>query len=207
LKRSAIILAGGSSSRLGRDKALVRLAGKPLILHVFEKVVDLVDEVVVVVSSSEQKKPIKSLFSRDYVKFAVDDGLSQSPLVGASAGFKNTSGEYALLLPCDTPFLSAGIILLLMELCVNIDATIPRWPNDHIEPLQAVYRTQAALAASKKALDEGRMDMRSMIGILRRVRYVSTIVLREIDPRLKTFFNVNTPVDLMMAERMLEKTG
>ena len=205
MKRSAIILAGGSSSRLGRDKALVRLAGKPLIRHVFEKVVDLVDEVVVVVSSSEQREPIKSLFSRDHVKFALDDGFLQSPLVGAFTGFENTSGEYALLLPCDTPFLSAGIILLLMDLCVNMDATIPRWPNDHIEPLQAVYRTRAAHAASKKALDEGRMDMRSMISALRRVRYVSTIVLREIDPKLRTFFNVNTPVDLRMAERMLEK--
>jgi len=49
------------------------------------------------------------------------------------------------------------------------------------------------------------MDMRSMIGNLKRVRYVSTIVLREIDPELRTFFNVNTPADLKMAELILEK--
>ncbi|OYT43304.1 hypothetical protein B6U84_06270 [Candidatus Bathyarchaeota archaeon ex4484_40] len=42
MERSAVILAGGSSSRFGREKALVRLAGKPLICHVFEKVADIV---------------------------------------------------------------------------------------------------------------------------------------------------------------------
>ena len=205
MERSAVILAGGSSSRFGREKALVRLAGKPLICHVFEKVADIVNEVIVVASSEGQKKRLKRLSLGSRVKFAIDDYASHSPLIGASRGFENSSGEYTLLLPCDTPFLSAEILLLLMELCVNRDAAVPRWPNDYIEPLQAVYRTRAALAASKKALNEGRMDMRSMIGNLKRVRYVSTIVLREIDPELRTFFNVNTPADLKMAELILEK--
>ena len=55
MKASAVILAGGSSSRLGQNKALVNLAGKPLICHVFEKVKDLVDEIIVVLSSRDQE--------------------------------------------------------------------------------------------------------------------------------------------------------
>jgi len=61
LERAAVILAGGSSSRFGREKALVRLAGKPLICYVFEKVADIVDEVIVVASSEGQKKRLTPL--------------------------------------------------------------------------------------------------------------------------------------------------
>ena len=88
-----------------------------------------------------------------------------------------------------------------------MNAVIPRWPNGYIEPLQAVYRTDKALKASEEAVENGRMDMRSMIRGLRRVRYVSTIVIREIDPELDTFMNINSRFDLRRAELILKRRG
>ena len=58
LKESAVILAGGYSRRFGRDKSLIQLAGKPLISYVTDRVCKIVEEVVIVVSSPNQKESI-----------------------------------------------------------------------------------------------------------------------------------------------------
>ena len=199
LKRSAVILAGGFSKRFGQDKALVQLAGKPLILHVFDTISGVVDETVVVVSSEGQIDPIERLL-QGKASIVVDKGRTQSPLIGASTGFGNAKGKYSLLLPCDTPFVSSRMASLLLDLCINENAVIPRWPNGHIEPLQAVYHTKSALTATKTALKEKKLDLRSMIAHLKSVRYISTLVLKQIDSELSAFFNINTLEDLRKAE-------
>ncbi|HEX9261035.1 MAG TPA: NTP transferase domain-containing protein, partial [Candidatus Bathyarchaeia archaeon] len=109
------------------------------------------------------------------------------------------TGEYILLVPFDTPFISQKVALLLFELCVRRSAVIPRWPNGQIEPLHAVYRTEIALKAAKSAADSGRLDMRAMIERMPNVRFVSTLVIEQLDPKLESFFNVNTVVDLKKA--------
>lgn len=202
MEKSAVILAGGFSRRFGQDKGLLPLANKPLIEHVLDAIDKIVDEKIVVVSSKTQAENYTKVLDSK-VKVVVDDDNVQSPLVGALKGFKEASNEYALLLPCDTPLLSKDVLSLLLDLCPNKNAVIPRWPNGYIEPLQAVYCTKPALEAAKKALSEGKLNMQSMVDKLRGVRYVSTLVLRQLDPELKSFFNVNTPMDLRKAEAML----
>jgi len=199
LKRSAVILAGGFSKRFGQDKALVQLAGKPLILHVFDTISGVVDETVVVVSSESQIDPIERLL-QGKANIVVDKGRTQSPLIGASTGFANAKGKYSLLLPCDTPFVSSRMASLLFDLCINKNAVIPRWPNGHIEPLQAVYHTKSALTATKTALKEKKLDLQSVIAHMKSIRYISTLVLKQIDSELLTFFNINTLEDLRKAE-------
>jgi molybdopterin-guanine dinucleotide biosynthesis protein A len=198
-----VILAGGFSRRLGRDKGLIVLKGKPLILHVVERVSQVVNEIVVVVSSEIQKKNFATVLEGE-VSIVIDKTESQSPLVGAMTGFENAQGEYSLLLPCDTPFVSTQIVQFLLEMCTNRSAAIPRWPNGYIEPLQAAYHTKSALAAEKTALEQGKLNMQSMIDNLERVRYISTIVLEEMEPKLLTFFNINTLQDLKRAETLLK---
>ncbi|MEM3699609.1 MAG: molybdenum cofactor guanylyltransferase [Candidatus Bathyarchaeia archaeon] len=204
MENSAIILAGGFSRRLGQDKGLMLLANKPLIKHVLDAIDKVVNEKIVVVSSKTQAESyIRALGSK--VKVFVDEGNVQSPLVGALKGFQEAKSEYALLLPCDTPLLSKEILSLLFDLCPNRNAVIPRWPNGYIEPLQAVYRTKPALEAAEKALNEGNLNMQAMVDKLCGIRYVSTLVLRQLDPQLNSFFNVNTPMDLKRAEKMLKE--
>ena len=204
MERAAVVLAGGFSKRLGQDKGLVKLAGKPLVTHVLERASEVVDEVLVVVSSESQKEAY-SLVVPNENKIFVDDENVRSPLIGALTGFANTRAEYSLLLPCDTPFISGKIIELLFETCVGVDAAVPRWPNDYIEPLQAVYMTSSALDATRQALGHGEIRPLNMIRLLRRTRYLSTLVIQQLDPHLTTFFNVNTPLDLVKAEKMIEK--
>ncbi len=203
--RSVVILAGGYSRRFGRPKAFVELAGKPLILHVYDKARKLSDEVLIVISPKDHVESFSRLFN-DKASVVIDNGAVHSPLVGTLTGFERASGEYSLLLPCDTPFLSEKVLSLLFDVCNGFDLTIPRWPNGYIEPLQAVYHTRSAALAAKTALSKGMRDMRSMISLLGKVRYVSTMVLEELDPLLNTFFNVNTRSDLGKAERILSRT-
>lgn len=203
LDKSAIILAGGFSSRFGKDKGLIQLANKPLIKHVLDKINNVVDEKIIVASSKVQAENFaKFLGSETNVLIDVHD--VRSPLVGALTGLRKARGEHALLLPCDTPLVSRDVILLLFDLCINKTAVIPRWPSGYIEPLHAVYRAKAALEAAESALNEVKLDMRSMVEGMRGIRYVSTLVLQQLDPELRTFFNINTPLDLKKAELILK---
>ena len=202
MTNSAIILAGGLSSRFGQDKGLLQLAKKPLVRHVLNAVFNVVDEKIVVVSRRENvDKYLKATGGR--ASILVDKGDTHSPLAGALTGFEKAQGEYSLLLPCDTPFVSRDILSLLLELCPGRNACVPRWPNDYVEPLQAVYRKESALKTSNVALCAGKLNVQAMLDRLHCVRYVSTLVLEQLDPELRTFFNVNTPLDLKRAEQML----
>ena len=203
MEKSAIILAGGFSRRFGSDKGLVLLRDKPLVRHVIDKISPVVDEVLVVVSSENQKKTFELIFKKD-VKIIIDKENSQSPLIGAITGFEANNCEYSLLLPCDAPLVSTKIIQFLFDMSINRRAVIPRWPSGYIEPLQAVYQTKSALIAAKIALRQGNMNMRSMINNLQGVRYISTMVIEQLEPGLVTFLNVNTPEDLKKAESYLK---
>jgi molybdopterin-guanine dinucleotide biosynthesis protein A len=195
LDRSAVILAGGAASRFGGDKGTVELNGKILLNHVIDAVKGIVGEVIVVTNSKERADAYAKIASTK-AKFVVDFCESKGPLVGAITGFEAASGEYTVLLPLDCPLVSKEILSLLFDLSAGKSAVVPRWTDQEIEPLQAVYHTKDALVAAKAALAEGQLDMASMVEKMRGVRYISTMVIEQLDPELKTFFNVNTQVDL-----------
>jgi molybdopterin-guanine dinucleotide biosynthesis protein A len=204
MDRTAVILAGGTSQRFGNDKALIELAGKPLILHVIERIKEYVDEIIVCVRSDAQKSLYLQILS-DRSKIAVDpESLPRCPLAGALTGLMNAHGKYSILLPCDTPFISSRLVDLLFNIANEVDAVIPRWPNGYIEPLQAVYGTKSALMAAEVSLKKGECRMQSMISLLKKVRYLSTLVVKEIDYKLLTFFNINTQLDLKRAEALMK---
>ena len=203
MENCAIILAGGFSTRFGQDKALLQLGTKPLVLHVLDKIVNIVDERLVVANTEEQKDTLQKLV-KNKANVLVDEYKIQTPLAGAYTGFNHAKNEYAILLSCDTPFVNSEIAKLLLETCINKAASIPRWPEGHIEPLQAAYHTKSALATAKTALDKGELDMNSMITRMRNIRYISTLVLQQLDSKLNTFFNINTQADLRHAESLLK---
>jgi len=203
MDRSAIILGGGSSSRFGEDKGILKLDSKPLLNHVVDTVKSIVDEVIVVTSSRERANLYARMVSFK-VRFVIDICETKGPLVGALTGFEAAQGKYSLLLPFDVPFVSRDVVSLLFELCIGKSAAIPRWPNNQIEPLHAVYHTKQAFEAAKKALTNDELDMRAMISKLWGVRYISTLVIEQLDPELRTFFNINTPLDLKKAITMIK---
>lgn len=171
MRKTAIILAGGSSERFGQEKGLVEFSGKPLILRVIERIEGVAEEIIVVVRSEDQKRLYSPILG-SRIEIFLDMGAPGGPLTGALTGFSNAAGEYSLLLPCDTPFISKDVIDLMFEISSNVDAVIPRWPNGYIEPLQAVYKTNSALVAGMNAVRRGDVRLQAMVSLLRRVRYL-----------------------------------
>jgi len=205
LDKSAIILAGGPSKYFGHGKGLINLANEPLITWVINKVQDIVDEIIVCLKDDSQI-PLYSQVLPEASRMIVDDkGFPECSLRGAYTGLMNAKGKYSIILPCDTPFISGRLVGLLFDIAVGVNAVVPRWPNGYIEPLQAVYRTEAALDAAKRSLKTGKYNMQAMIALLKNVRYLSTLVIKEIDPEMCTFMNINTPLDLKRAEALIKK--
>ncbi|HTY74382.1 MAG TPA: NTP transferase domain-containing protein [Candidatus Nanoarchaeia archaeon] len=200
MDRTAIIIAE-NLSQFDQDIALLELNGKPLIRHVVDVVGVLVNEIVVVIDKSEREQEYEEIVGGE-VKFAINPDVETGALTGAVAGLEAAQGKHSVLLSADMPFISPDVIDLFFELCQGKTAVIPRWPDEQIEPLQAVFHTKSALEAAHMALEEGKLDLQSMIDNLGGVRYVSTLVVQELSPELKTFFKVKGPVDLKLAETL-----
>ena len=200
LERSAIILAGGMSKEFDGDKAVLELEGKPLLSYVVESVKGIAEEVIVVTDSQDIADAYAKVVPS--AKFVVNQAPSGDLLGEVIAGFEAAQGEYSLILPSGSPFVSHELVTLLFECCVGKAAVVPRWTNQEIEPLHAVYDTKMALEAAKALLAEGGSDMVELVERLRGVRYLSTMVIEQLDPEFRSFFTVTTPVALKKALAM-----
>jgi molybdenum cofactor guanylyltransferase len=198
MDKSAVILATGSSKGFSEDRGICELNGKPLIRHVVDAVADIVDEIVVVVDTQERADLYAKVLSPG-VKFVVDSGEVKAPLAEAVAGFEAAGGDYSALLPFDSPFVSSEVMSLLFDCAPGKAAVIPRSTDMICEPLHAVYHTKQALEAAKEALEDGELDLQAMVDKLRGVRYMSMMVIEQLDPDFKTFFRVNTGFELKQA--------
>lgn len=198
MDRSAIIIAVGSNEGFGEDKGLMKLENKPLLRHVIDVVAGVVDEVIIV-TDSRQRADLYGKIVPSKVKVSVVVCDVTANLDGVLTGFEAAKGDYSLLLPFDSPFVSREVVSLLFELCVGKSATVPRWPSNQVESLHAVYNTKQALDAVKDALAHDVLNMSEVVSRMRGVRFISTMVLEQLDPDLRTFFNINTPLDFKKA--------
>ena len=201
MDRSAVILAVGSQGGFTEDKGLLELDNKPLLEYVIAAVECSVDEIVIVTESQKQADRYAEIVPA-HTRFVIE--ASGELLAAAVSGLEAAEGKYTLLLPFDAPFICGDVVSLLFDLCIGKSAVIPRSPDNEIEPLQAVYETKLALEAAKKTLETDDATFDAMVSKLKGVRYVSTLVIEQLDPDLKTFFTVNTPLDLKKAVVMLK---
>ena len=202
--RSAVILAGGKSSRMKKDKGMSTLAGKPLVQHVIESIRSTVDEIVVVVGSENQVTNYKSVVEDD-ARVVSDINDTISPLVGALTGFREAQGEYVLLTGCDMPFINREAVEYLFQSAGGHHGATYQWPNGWVEPLLAVYHLESSLALAQKQYNQGEMRLRMLLLNLGNVKMIPMEQLKKIDPDLDTFYNANTEEQLAKAEKMLRK--
>jgi molybdopterin-guanine dinucleotide biosynthesis protein A len=171
-----------------------------MVAYVVDAARAAADEVVVV-SRGALAARLERVLSPE-VRVLRDGSRVQSPIVGLATGARSVRAPYVAALACDLPLLRPEILVRLFSCAAGRDAAIPRWPNHQIEPLVAVYRRRALLAAARVAVRARTLANTDMINRLRDVRYVSMQTLRREDPGLRSFTNVNTPEDLSRAERL-----
>ena len=204
MDRTAAILAGGESSRL-RNKAETPFAGKPMILHIIDKCKKVADESLVIVNTREQEKNLSKVVGKlRHLRIVVDRPEQfLSPLLGARTAFENANGEFTLLVPCDAPLIKTPVLDLLFSMINGWDAVVPRFPNGHIEPLHAVYRTDISRKITNDAIALGKRSMKDLLARLN-LLYLSTDVIKRLDPQLESFTNVNTVNELNNLQRRIE---
>ena len=203
--RSAIILAGGKSTRMGEDKGLKKLNGRALIEHVIDRVSLQVDEVILVLGSEEQKTAYINQIG-DSVSYILDEYAENASLVGALTGLKKARGDYALLTGCDMPFISPEAVSLLFEKAHGRSGATFQWANGWIEPLLAVYHVESASILAEKLYFSKEMRLRMILYRLPDVNMVPMNELRKIDKDLLSFFDADTS-DLHKKAEKLIKNG
>lgn len=191
---SVVIQAGGQSSRMGRDKALVSLAGQPMIRHVFARLIGLGDETLVTTNNQDELKFLELPLIPDQ-----DPGAGALP--GLRTALSAAKGDRVLVVACDMPFVNRLLLERLVELSANADVVVPRW-EDRYQTMQSVYAREKVLAAVDEALAQGDRRMISFYPQVK-VRIVPPDEVAQYDPSGRSFFNVNTPQDLIEAQRFL----
>ena len=181
---TGVILAGGASSRMGSNKALLRLGGIPLIERVYQTMNGLFDDILIVTNTPEAYAFIPCRTVADLYPGA-------GSIAGLHAGMTASSTERIFVAACDMPFLNSSLIRMLCGYDLQAEAVVPLNDEGFFEPLHAVY----AVSAREKARQVIEHGDRSILILLDRLRTVliPRQVTRSIPGAGESFRNINTP--------------
>jgi molybdopterin-guanine dinucleotide biosynthesis protein A len=186
---SVIFLAGGQSSRMGTPKAWLEFAGRPLLVHLVERMLGVFPEVLVVVAPGQSLPETPA-------RVVHDESPGEGPLAGLEVGLREISQPLAFVASCDAPFLDPRIALALVERCDGFDVVVPEWEG-RLHPLHAVYRASVQPLVVQQ-LAEGQRRMMRFLDCVR-TRVVTEAELREVEPEGYSFHNMNTPEEYQRA--------
>ena len=131
MKLSAIILAGGLSTRMTFNKEFLQLNGEYIVHQQIKQLQPLFDEIIVVSPHPEQYNGLDVVVVSDLLE-------GNSPIIGLHAGLFHAQHEYAFVIACDMPFINVDYITYLIQQIDNHDAYVVK-RNRFIEPFQAIY--------------------------------------------------------------------
>ena len=193
---TGVILAGGQAKRFeGHNKAFIRIGGRRILDRLLDVYDRFFDPIVLVTNDPAAYMDVDALIVSDHYPV-------RSSLNGLHAGLFAAAHEYAFFAACDTPFIKDTMIRRILDRIERkADLIIPATSAGY-EPMCAVYK-KTCLPAMKWQLEHDRLKIQ---GLFRKVR-VKTIPeddLRTVDPELISFFNINTPEDLIRAQTLYE---
>ena len=183
---TGVILAGGESSRMGRNKAFIEINGERIIDRTVTLFNSLFDEVVLVTNA-----PLDYL-DLD-IRIVTDLIPGKGSLGGIYTGLFFSSSPQAFFVGCDMPFLDAKVITYLLNLAETADIVVQR-SDDYWEPLHAVY-SRKFIKPIERLMQQGELQIIQAYKWAK-VREVKREELEPIDPGLQSFLNFNTPEEL-----------
>jgi molybdopterin-guanine dinucleotide biosynthesis protein A len=182
---TGVILAGGKSTRMGSDKALLPYRGGRFIEAIYRLFAGIFSEVILVTNTPDQYDFLPCRKVQDILK---DMGV----LAGIHSGLYHSSNPAVFAVACDMPYLVEGLIRHMASRADAGGVLIPEGP-DGLEPLHAVYG-KGCLAAIETTLLSGQ---RRIVSFFDRTN-VNRINLEQVaifDPAFVSFININTPTD------------
>ena len=183
---TGIILAGGKSTRMGKNKALIEIEGIPIIERIYALFKKLFQQVWIITDQEELFEGLGAKLHDDLIP-------NLGALGGLYSGLVLSSFPYSFCVACDMPFLRESLIDYLLRQIDGFEAVVPK-TRDGWQPLHAVY-SKACLEAIKEIVAEKKTKI---IDIYPRIkmRTVGEEEFRSLDPLNQSFINVNTPEDL-----------
>ncbi len=192
---AAFVLAGGSSERMGRDKALLELGGVPMVLRAARLAQPYASSVAIVAP--------RERYAHLDIGIVPDRWPGAGPLGGIATALCTTSAEWNLILGCDLPYLTPEWVAWLISRALDspAHAVVPE-SRRGLEPLAAMYQ-QSCGAALAAAVERGTRRVTEGLSEILFER-VSAAEWRELDPTGTLFENMNTPEDYAHARRRIK---
>ncbi|HET7833174.1 MAG TPA: molybdenum cofactor guanylyltransferase [Gallionella sp.] len=189
---TGLILAGGDSRRMGRDKANLLLGEQTLLLRVAN---------VLQCSFPRVVASVRQPHSEISFPQVCDDPAFAGPLAGLAAGLASVSTPWVFAVACDMPFLTQPVIERLAGHRSGYQAVVPV-VQGHLQPLAAFY-AGSCLEVIRNQLAAGNSN--SLRAVLKELQvcYVGEAEMREADPTLRSFFDLDTPDELAEAEKVI----
>ena len=207
-----VILIGGKSTRFGTDKGLYEFLGKPLIMYQIEVLTQFNNDIYVVAHSQNQvQKYVNNIDYRKITAFILDDKECvpgkkiRSPLIGIYSAFKEIEKlgyEKAFILSCDLPLIKREVVNLLLKHSKDVDCCVPKWNNNYLEPLFAIYPVKKALHKIEENLKNETYKVSRILNRDWSIKYISIEQeIQPLDDKLLSFLNINNHVDI---DKLLE---
>ena len=188
------IQAGGQSSRMGQDKALLPFQGQPLIQRVIDRVSQLSADILITTNQPEGYRFLGFPLQPDVMP-------GTGALGGLFIALSAAANPFVAVVACDMPFANAQILAASLEIITSsdFDAVIPR-TDFGLEPIHAVYRRETCLPAIEKALQ---LNRRRVIAWHQdaNIRILAPNEYHHLDPLCISFWNVNSPEEFQRAEQ------
>lgn len=185
---TAIILAGGKSSRMGFDKQFLKIDQRRLMDSLINKLKKEFDEIIIVTNKPQYYIGLSHRIISDRIK-------EKGPLGGIHAGLLETSSKYAFVVACDMPNINMDYVAYMKEAMVDdqLDGCVTNF-MDWIEPFSSFY-SRDLVGDIEKHIASGRRSINSMLKDLN-IRHIEEEDARRFSPNWDMFLNLNTREEL-----------
>lgn len=191
----AVILCGGQSRRMGRNKSLLEINNQKVIDIMVEEVKQITNNVILIAKDEAAYKHLNIPIYKDRYE---DSG----PLAGIETAMHHVEAESYLFTACDMPFINKAIYRYLLQFLKDVDAVVPKYEG-RVHPLASLYR-RTCLPVIQGKLEEGDLRVRSFYDEVN-IKFVDDF--KDFDPFhvKKHFFNMNNPDQYKQAKDLASK--
>lgn len=199
-KMTVVVLAGGKSRRFGRDKRGEIIGGQTLLERVMGRLSKIGDEIILVVAADSPPVAWVSPQGGPAAKVVIDHFPNKGALGGIYTGVAEAASFQSLVVAGDMPFLNPGLLRLMIGLADGFDVVVPLvW--GHLEPLHAIY-SKNCLGPMERLMQRTDLKVIDFFAEVK-VRTIPEEVVTELDPQLRSFFNINTEAHLAQARELV----
>jgi molybdopterin-guanine dinucleotide biosynthesis protein A len=194
---SCIVLAGGKSKRLGRNKVTEKIGNISLIENVVSRLAELKTEIIVVISHDSI---IPQLSQYPGVRIIEDIYPGKGTLGGIYSGLAAVTAVRSIVVACDMPFLNVKMLRYMADAASEYDVVVTRSQKGVLEPLHAIY-SKTCLEKIKFLIQANRLSVLELYPLVK-IKYIDDSETRQFDPDNLSFFNINTEADLQKGREL-----